>query len=82
MRRLFWVALGATVGILVVRRVSRAAQSYTPEGVARSLSGIGDGLRDLAATVREGMSKLQRVVPDFSPARQAPVTCQLPSSLR
>ena len=34
------------------------------------------------ATVRDGMSKLQRVVPDFSPARQAPVTCQLPSSLR
>ena len=57
MRRLFWVALGATVGILVVRRVSRAAQSYTPEGVARSLSGIGDGLRDLAATVREGMAE-------------------------
>ena len=56
MRRLFWVALGATVGILVVRRVSRAAQSYTPEGVARSLSGIGDGLRDLPATVREGMA--------------------------
>jgi Family of unknown function (DUF6167) len=57
MRRLFWVGLGATADILVVRRVTRAAQAYTPEGVARSLSGLGDGLRELAATVREGMAE-------------------------
>ena len=44
---------------------------------AKSVVAASDG-----ATVREGMSKLQRVVPDFSPDRQAPVTCQLPSSLR
>ena len=33
-------------------------------------------------TVRAGRSKLQRVVPDRSPARQAPVTTQVPSSSR
>jgi hypothetical protein len=54
MRRLFWMALGATGGVLLVRRVSRAAQAYTPAGVA---SGLGDGLRDLAAAVREGMGE-------------------------
>ena len=58
MRRLFWVALGATAGVLVVRRVTRAAQAYTPEGMARSLSGLGDGLRELAAAVpREGCAR-------------------------
>jgi hypothetical protein len=57
MRRLFWVALGATVGVLVVRRVTRAAQAYTPEGVARSLSGLGEGLREMASVVREGMAE-------------------------
>jgi hypothetical protein len=57
MRRLFWLGLGATAGVLVVRRVTRAAQSYTPEGVARSISGLGDGLRELAAVVREGMAE-------------------------
>jgi hypothetical protein len=54
---LFWVALGATVGILVVRRVSRAAQAYTPENLARSMSHAADSVRELAAAVREGMDE-------------------------
>lgn len=57
MRRLFWLGLGAAAGVLVVRRVTRAAQSYTPEGVARSIAGLGDGLREMAAVVREGMAE-------------------------
>lgn len=57
MRRMFWVALGATVGVLVVRRVSRAAQAYTPEGMARGLAGLGEGLREMAGVVRESMEQ-------------------------
>ncbi len=34
------------------------------------------------ATVREGRSKNQRVVPDAGPARQAPVTSHEPSPVR
>ena len=34
------------------------------------------------ATVREGRSKVQRAVPDFSPARHSAVTTQAPVSLR
>lgn len=56
MRRLFWVALGATVGILVVRKVSRAAERVSPEGLADALGGVGDGLRDFADAVRTGMA--------------------------
>lgn len=43
--------------MLVVRKVNRAAQAYTPEGVARGLSGIGEGLREMAAVVREAMDQ-------------------------
>jgi hypothetical protein len=57
MRRLFWVALGAVVGVLIVRKVTRAAEAYTPAGVSRSLSDFGEGLRELAAAVREGMAE-------------------------
>ena len=56
-RRLFWTTLGATVGIVVVRRLSRTAQSYTPEGVAQGLAGIGEGLREMAEVVREAMAQ-------------------------
>lgn len=57
MRRMFWLALGATAGVLVVRKVTKAAESYTPEGMARGLSSLGDGLREMASVVREGMAE-------------------------
>jgi hypothetical protein len=57
MRRLFWIALGAAVGILVVRKVSKAAEAYTPEGMGRSLSTAADALRELADAVRAGMAE-------------------------
>lgn len=57
MRRVFWVALGATAGVLVVRKLTKAAESYTPEGMARGLSSLGDGFREMAAAVREGMAE-------------------------
>ena len=48
MRRLFWLAMGITIGALVVRRLSRAAEKLTPQGIAGSLA---DGLRDLAEAI-------------------------------
>ena len=56
-RRLFWTALGATVGVVVVRKLSRTAQSYTPEGVAHGLAGLGEGLREMADVIRESMAQ-------------------------
>ena len=61
MRRLFWVALGATVGVLLVRKITKTAEAYSPSGVAKGLSGglsdLGDGLREMAEAVREGMAE-------------------------
>jgi chromosome condensin MukBEF MukE localization factor len=49
-KRLFWLALGATVGILVMRKVSRAIEKMTPHGIAE---GIGAGLADIADSISE-----------------------------
>jgi hypothetical protein len=61
MRRLFWVALGATIGVLVVHKVTKTARAYSPSGVAQGLSGglsdLGEGLREMAQAVREGMAE-------------------------
>jgi hypothetical protein len=61
MRRLFWVALGATVGVLLVRKIAKTAEAYSPSGVAKGLSeglsDFGDGLREMAEAVREGMAQ-------------------------
>lgn len=61
MRRLFWVALGASLGALVVHKVAKTAQAYSPTGIAQGLSGgvsdLVEGLRELAVAVREGMAE-------------------------
>ena len=49
MRRLFWLAMGITIGALIVRKLSRVAEKLTPQGAARSISG---GLEELAASIR------------------------------
>jgi hypothetical protein len=60
MRKLFWLALGATLGVLIFRKLSRAAERMTPQGMAASLgaglSDLGEALREFAGDVREAMS--------------------------
>ena len=48
MRRLFWLAMGVTIGVLVVRKLSSAAEKLTPQSIAGQLV---DGLRDLADAI-------------------------------
>ena len=57
MRRLFWIALGATLGVLLFRKVNKTIDAYSPAGVGRSLTSVGDGLRELADVIREGMAE-------------------------
>jgi hypothetical protein len=48
MRRLFWLAMGITIGVLVVRKLSAAAEKLTPQSIAAQLV---EGLRDLADAI-------------------------------
>jgi hypothetical protein len=61
MRRLFYVAFGATVGVIVVRRLSDVAARWTtPEGLTAQANGAGDRIAawwsqvQAAAAEREG----------------------------
>lgn len=59
-RRVFWMAVGAGVTIYVVRRVNRALDAASPEGISRSLTSAVDALRDLADDVREAMAEREQ----------------------
>jgi hypothetical protein len=52
--RIFYVVLGATAGVLVVRRLSRAAEAWTPEGMTSRLGAVFSGFVD---DVRDGMAE-------------------------
>jgi len=54
-RRVFWLTLGATAGVLVVRKITKTAQAFTPAGLADSVGGLGDSIRYFADQVRAGM---------------------------
>jgi hypothetical protein len=55
-KRMFWLALGVTVGALVVRKLSSAAEQLTPRGLSQSLRGLTDELADFVDEVRQGAS--------------------------
>jgi len=59
-RRVFWVALGAAAGILVVRKLTQTAHAYSPEGIAGGLSNVADAFREFADAVREGAAEREQ----------------------
>jgi hypothetical protein len=56
-RRLFWVSMGATVGVLAFRKVTATAKELTPAGIADRVSDSGgsflDSLKEFFEDVRE-----------------------------
>ena len=60
-RRLFWLATGITIGVLIMRKLSAMAQMLTPRGIARSFGGgladMSESLRQFSAEVRDAMHK-------------------------
>jgi len=57
----FWLAMGVTIGALIVRKLSRAAERMTPQGIAGS---IGDGLAELGHSLREFGSDVRAAMRD------------------
>ncbi len=56
MKRIFWLALGVTVGALVVRKLSSAAEQLSPRGLSQSLRGLADAVADFVDEIRQGAS--------------------------
>ncbi|MEV4756782.1 hypothetical protein AB0J86_16940 [Micromonospora sp. NPDC049559] len=66
MKRLLWLGIGLAVGALVVRKLTRTAQSYTPGGIATSLSqsagGLVETVRSFVDDVRDGMAEREQQI--------------------
>jgi hypothetical protein len=64
MRRLFWLAMGVTIGVLVVRKLSSAAEKLTPQSIAsqlvEGLRDLADAIGDFGADVRAAMAERER----------------------
>jgi hypothetical protein len=59
-KRLFYIAFGATAGVIVVRRVTNAAAKWTPEGLVGQAGGVGERLSEWWAVVQAGAAARER----------------------
>ena len=89
MKRVFWIALGATAGVLVVRKLQKTAHAYTPAGWAESVQGLGESLRYFAEEVRAGMAEREIELrealgfdDDLESDDEGPSQAERPTSLR
>jgi hypothetical protein len=66
MKRLLWLGIGIAVGVVVVRKITRKAEQFTPTGIATSLSesagGLVESLRSFVEDVREGMAERENEI--------------------
>ena len=66
MKRLLWLGVGLAVGALVVRKLTRKANEFTPSGIATSLSqsagGLVESMRSFVDDVRDGMTERQEEI--------------------
>ncbi len=82
MRRLFYLAVGAGVGVAAVRRAKQAARKLTPAGLADSaggaVSGLRGSIRGFVDDVRVGMvereAQLHEALAGEGPAPFSPRT--------
>ena len=66
MKRLLWLGVGLAVGALVVRKLTRKANEFTPSGIATSLSesagGLVESLRNFVEDVRDAMAEREQEI--------------------
>ena len=66
MKRLLWLGVGLAVGAIVVRKLTRKAEEFTPTGIATSLSqsagGLVESVRSFVEDVRAGMAEREEQI--------------------
>lgn len=66
MKRMLWLGIGLAIGALVVRRLSRKAESLTPAAIAASVAqsagGMVESMRSFLDDVREAMAEREQEI--------------------
>jgi hypothetical protein len=59
-KRMIWVGVGVVVGVVVVRKLTKAAESVTPGGVADRIGGAGAEMRESFKAFWSDVSEAKR----------------------
>lgn len=56
-KRLIWVGIGVTIGIIAVRKITAAKENFGPEGLNRKVDSLTGSIAGFADALREGMTE-------------------------
>lgn len=57
MKKIFWLGVGITIGVIAARKISAAQGALGPEGLNRAVGRISDSIHDFADALRENMNE-------------------------
>lgn len=56
-KRVFWMSIGVTIGVIAVRRLSDARNTLGQAGLNRAVGTAADALQSFTEAFREGMNQ-------------------------
>ncbi|WP_312856758.1 DUF6167 family protein [Arthrobacter mobilis] len=57
MKRIIWMAAGVAIGVLAVRKLTEAKETFGPQGLNRAVGSLADSIANFADAVRDGMQE-------------------------
>lgn len=57
MKKIFWLGVGITIGVIAARKIAAAQGVIGPEGINRAVGRVSDAVHDFADALRENMDE-------------------------
>ncbi len=57
MKKIFWLGVGITIGVIAARKIAAAKGAIGPEGLNRAVGRVSDAVHDFADALRENMDE-------------------------
>lgn len=57
MKKIFWLGVGITIGVIAARKIAAAQGALGPEGLNRAVGRMSDAVHDFADALRENMDE-------------------------
>ncbi|WP_269939854.1 hypothetical protein [Arthrobacter sp. HY1533] len=57
MKKIFWLGVGITIGVIAARKIAAAQGTFGPEGLNRAVGRVSDAVHDFADALRENMDE-------------------------
>jgi hypothetical protein len=57
MKKIFWLGVGITIGVVAARKLAAAKGALGPAGLNRAVGRVSDSIHDFADALRESMDE-------------------------